>query len=160
MAGQRIRCEPQETSLIWLDHIGHWLGPATASLSGILYHGYRVQLANPHWVLLQQVTPAWLACHGKTLERAFLPETLINVEFVWLDPQGIWQVQLFERGVGMTAASGSGAMAIHRTLLELGKITPNEWINLQMPGGMLSTYWDGARYGLRGAVHPFGKRLL
>lgn len=61
----------------------------------------------------------------------------VNVHIVWSvkGTKGLYKARTYERGVGMTAACGTGACAIAATVIgddDLGK-----WIKIKMPGGLL-----------------------
>lgn len=151
MANQRIVASRDASHHITL-HLcaqGQWLGIARRTLPHGLCTGYRVELGNPHWVIFSSITPQELTERGKNYVEAFLPETRVNVEFVWRDACDRWHMIPYERGVGRTASSGSGAMATVRTLVELGQIPINTWVDLTMPGGTLSLLYSSDGYQLR-----------
>ena len=61
----------------------------------------------------------------------------MNVHIVWptKGTRGLYKARTYERGVGMTAACGTGACAIAAAVFvdeDLGK-----WIKIKMPGGLL-----------------------
>lgn len=109
------------------------------------FEGHVVSVGNPHFVILQKVEQHWLADHGKELEcHAYFPQRT-NVEFVWEDaetalPSGVskaYRLMVYERGVGITLACGSGATATLWALYTLGMVKQGEQVLLTMPGGPL-----------------------
>ena len=59
----------------------------------------------------------------------------VNVHIVWPAKGTLYKARTYERGVGMTAACGTGACAIAAAVIsgdDLGK-----WIKIKMPGGLL-----------------------
>ncbi|MDP6739808.1 MAG: diaminopimelate epimerase, partial [Planctomycetota bacterium] len=76
----------------------------------------------------------------------------INVEFVQVSAAGL-RTRVWERGVGETAACGSGACAVARVAVERGLAT---WpVRIVLPGGVLtvSPSEDNDRLWLEGSVH-------
>ena len=116
-----------------------------------------VSMGNPHCVLLE--TPPSEAAHlGPALEKHPLFVQRTNVEFV--KPRsaangGGLEVAVWERGVGLTLACGTGACAaVVASMLE--KRSPaDEWVPVQLPGGVLEikVARDLSQVWLRGTVH-------
>ncbi len=95
-----------------------------------------VSLGNPHLVLLEE-PPEQAARLGPDLERhpAFPHRT--NVEFVRVRKDGGLDVTVYERGVGLTLACGTGACAaVVAFALEL-KVAFDAWVPVRLPGGEL-----------------------
>jgi diaminopimelate epimerase len=115
----------------------------------------RVDVGNPHCVLVvadERTAP--VASLGARLERhrAFPEGT--NVEFLALR-DGVLYLRVWERGVGETAACGSGACAAAVVAVERGLAT---WpVQLQLLGGALELESDGqGGVFLSGAVEELG----
>jgi len=110
-----------------------------------------VDMGNPHCVLLvEDERTAAVAELGPALERhARFPQGT-NVEFLALRAEGAF-LRVWERGVGETAACGSGACAAAAAARELGRARLP--LALVLPGGVLevSEGEDGA-LRLRGPV--------
>jgi diaminopimelate epimerase len=99
--------------------------------------GHVVSIGNPHWVFIEPEASASLAEWGPRLEHdpRFLHRT--NVEFVTPQPDGGWTVQVWERGVGLTQACGSGAVSVASVLVALGRAPGGEALRMHLPGGPL-----------------------
>lgn len=105
-----------------------------------------VNVGNPHLVLfftksLFQRVHQQMASLGQYLENhpAFPKRT--NVEFVQLVNKHKLNATVWERGVGMTKACGSGAVAIATaSIFKKIAISP---VQIQFPGGPLKVSWDG-----------------
>jgi diaminopimelate epimerase len=100
-----------------------------------------VSVGNPHAVVVvDDVDAAPVATLGPGLERhPRFPEGT-NVEFVQVLDPGMVRARVWERGVGETAACGSGACAVHVALFALGRAgeeTIQSW-----PGGTLAVHYD------------------
>ncbi len=104
-----------------------------------------VDMGNPHCVLFVD-DPANAPVHelGAALERhARFPERT-NVEFATARGAEI-ELRVWERGVGETAACGTGACAAAVAAILAGRAQSP--VDVQLPGGRLRVEWDG-----RGAV--------
>lgn len=120
--------------------------------------GQRVSVGNPHFIL-----DAWAAdadtgaALGPLLERhASFPERT-NVEFVEVRDD-IVHLVVWERGVGLTQACGTGACATVASLAAAGKVPSDTFVPVQLPGGRLevsvSTRTEGApRVTMRGPAN-------
>ena len=99
-------------------------------------HGWAVSLGNPHLVLLDRplgdaptLGPA-LEVHPGFPDRT-------NVEFVRVDADGL-TVVVWERGCGLTQACGTGACAAAAAAMLAGRLAPDAWHRVTLPGGDLS----------------------
>lgn len=95
---------------------------------------FPVSVGNPHAVVfsgeeaLEEIGP-FLSTHP-----AF--SSGVNVQLVEVDGPGRLRVQIWERGVGSTSASGTSASAAAVAAVQTGRIEPGEvWV--RMEGGML-----------------------
>ena len=60
-----------------------------------------------------------------------------NVEFVRVEPDGL-TVVVWERGCGLTQACGTGACAATAAAVLAGRLAPDTWHRVTLPGGPLS----------------------
>ena len=103
------------------------------SLEGPVPEATWVDCGNPHLVLFGEdlAVEEWgprLSCDPR------FPSG-INVEFVQVGASSL-QTRVWERGVGETAACGSGACAVARVAVERGFAT---WpVRVELPGGVLT----------------------
>ena len=124
--------------------------PLTISTTVGEFAGHSVSVGNPHFIVFQSTTFDWMKEHGKIIESHPTFPAKTNVEFVWqenkkpLHPACThhYSSAVYERGAGPTLACSSGATAITHTLLTLGKVAPQEKIELAMPGGTLISWVD------------------
>lgn len=113
--------------------------PASAPFIAQPVEGYAataVSMGNPHLVLLD--APHDLApTLGRALEgHAGFPQRT-NVEFVLRTGEGL-DVVVWERGVGLTLACGTGACASVVAAALAGKAPYDAWVPVRLPGGLLS----------------------
>jgi diaminopimelate epimerase len=95
-----------------------------------------VSMGNPHLVLLD-APPTLAATLGPRLEHdsRFVERT--NVEFVQPREGGGLSVVVWERGVGLTLACGTGACAALVASALAGRSDFDAWTPVQLPGGLL-----------------------
>lgn len=98
--------------------------------------GTAVSLGNPHLVLLD-VPPSEAARLGPALETHPWFPTRTNVEFVAPRAEGGLVVTVWERGVGLTLACGTGACAAVTASALEGRSPFDAWVPVQLPGGLL-----------------------
>jgi diaminopimelate epimerase len=115
--------------------------------------GTAVSMGNPHLVLLD-VPPSQAGKLGPALElHPWFPQRT-NVEFVQPRAEGGLTVSVWERGVGLTLACGTGACAaVVASALE-GRSPFGEWVPVALPGGLLDikVQADLSQVWLRGPV--------
>ncbi len=98
--------------------------------------GTAVSMGNPHLVLLD-VPPTEAGRLGPALEvHPWFPQRT-NVEFVRPRPEGGLEVTVWERGVGLTLACGTGACAAVVASALDGRSPFDAWVPVQLPGGVL-----------------------
>lgn len=95
-----------------------------------------VSMGNPHLVLLE-TPPERAAELGPALERNPLFPQRANVSFTRPRPEGGLIVSVFERGVGLTDACGTGACAAVVAHALAGRVAWDSWVVVQLPGGLL-----------------------
>ncbi|MCY3000649.1 MAG: diaminopimelate epimerase [Planctomycetota bacterium] len=101
-----------------------------------------VDMGNPHAVLfVADERTAPVAELGRELERHPRFPKRTNVEFAALR-DGRVHLRVWERGVGETAACGTGACATAVAALREGKLVLP--VDIELPGGTLRVDWDGA----------------
>ncbi|MCC6337735.1 MAG: diaminopimelate epimerase [Myxococcales bacterium] len=115
--------------------------------------GTAVSMGNPHLVLLD-TPPSEAARLGPGLERhPSFPERT-NVEFVEPRRDGGLRVTVWERGVGLTLACGTGACAAVTAAALAGRAPFDAWVPVELPGGVLEikVAADRSQVWLRGPV--------
>lgn len=108
-----------------------------------MFIGHVIDLGNPHLVIFEKTSIAWLQKHGKSIEHHPIFQNKTNVEFVWRQETGngqkaIYNVLVHERGCGITLSCSSGAVAITTALYRIGAISTNEQFSLNMQGGIIT----------------------
>jgi diaminopimelate epimerase len=96
--------------------------------------GTAVSMGNPHLVL--ELPTSRAPELGPTLEHAVGFPERTNVEFVERQGAGL-KVVVWERGVGLTQACGTGACAAAAAMVHLGRLPAEEPIRVELPGGPL-----------------------
>ena len=96
-----------------------------------------VDMGNPHLVVDRSLAddPTAIAMLGPELEAPFLGEPTrgINVEAIWLDGPDTVQMRVWERGVGVTEACGTGACAAAVAAMGWGWV--GDRVTVVQPGG-------------------------
>jgi diaminopimelate epimerase len=113
---------------------GPFIDQLIPGLAGI--RGTAVNMGNPHLVLLD-VGPARAAELGPGLEAHPLFPQRANVSFTQPRGAGGLEVAVYERGVGLTDACGTGACAAVTAHALAGRVAWNAWVPVQLPGGLL-----------------------
>ncbi|MBL8863597.1 MAG: diaminopimelate epimerase [Planctomycetes bacterium] len=131
----------------------------TLSLDGRAVVGTRLDVGNPHFVIVvDDVAAAPVRTDGPLVERHPAFERGTNVEFVALRG-GRLEMRVWERGVGETAACGSGACAAAAALADLGLATLP--VEIALPGGLLVVAQrDDGAFDLSGGVEDLGEVLV
>jgi len=112
---------------------------------------------NPHAVTVRETTPdqmvrvgAWVSTHSRFAQGT-------NVEFARFS-DGAVDLVVYERGVGMTLACGTGACATVAVGISLGHLRAGTDVRVALPGGSLAVRVDAetGRAMMRGpARHVF-----
>lgn len=98
--------------------------------------GVRVELGNPHFVLMQ--TPLdQVASVGSILEKHSAFPNRTNVECVVPTSDGGLRVSVWERGVGLTQACGTGAAAVAVAAAVYATGRYDDWVKVELPGGQV-----------------------
>lgn len=109
-------------------------------------------IGNPHCVVLgQEVSPDTARRLGPAIERESRFPNRSNVQFMRVLDRGAIQIEIWERGVGYTLASGSSSCAAAAVAHRLGLCDAE--IAVHMPGGVIdiAIAEDGA-VSMAGAV--------
>ena len=111
-------------------------------VDGLSYDISAVSMGNPHCVLLvDDVETAPVETLGPHIEtHPRFPERA-NVGFMRIAGRDRIDLRVFERGVGETAACGTGACAAVVAGQRLGLL--DDTINVSLPGGQLVVSWRG-----------------
>jgi diaminopimelate epimerase len=119
----------------------------TLTIEGHEVHPFAI--GNPHAVLfVDDVESAPVTDVGTIIENDALFPNRTNVEFVEIVEEAGIRVRVWERGVGETPASGTGATAaayIAHTIR--GVPVP---VSVQLPGGVLSIWFDDEGAWMKG----------
>jgi diaminopimelate epimerase len=110
-------------------------------------------MGNPHFALLE-ADLSLAGTLGPVLERhAVFPERA-NIEFIAPRAQGGLEVVVWERGVGLTLACGTGACAAVVAWALAGRAPFDAWVPVQLPGGLLEikVAADRSQVWLKGPV--------
>jgi diaminopimelate epimerase len=123
------------------------LEPRTVTLSnGTEISGVEVSTGNPHFVMVVDNADftvagrSWQAIGAEICVHPDFPHQT-NVEFVRILSLDEVEIRIFERGVGPTTSSGTGASASATAALALhGCVSP---LRVVAPGGAQTVAWDG-----------------
>jgi len=114
---------------------------------------YAVTMANPHLVFISPPSTWLLSEEG----RRCCEERHTNVE--WVTPEDeCFVVNVYERGAGITAACGSGALAVFEVLRHLGLVKSQA--KIKMPGGILTVEAIGPKLSLQGQVRLLKSQMV
>jgi len=119
--------------------------PATGEpivIDGVTYLGTPVSMGNPHCVFF--VDDVWsvdLEKIGPKLEHHPVFPRRANIEFVAVKSRDEIDMRIWERGSGMTLASGTGSSASVVASILNGKVDRNVPVTVNLPGGILVVEW-------------------
>ncbi len=112
------------------------------SVDGVEYDICAVSMGNPHCVLqVDDVTTAPVESLGPAIETHPRFPQKTNVGFVCITGRDSVDLRVFERGVGETAACGTGACAAVVVCQRLGLL--DDTVRVRLPGGQLVVSWRG-----------------
>jgi diaminopimelate epimerase len=106
-----------------------------APVPGTPFHGTAVSMGNPHLVLLDAPLEQ-AAVWGPPLEVSHGFPERTNVEFLAREASHL-RVVVWERGVGLTLACGTGACAALVAATLAGWVAPDAYQKVALPGGVL-----------------------
>jgi diaminopimelate epimerase len=111
-------------------------------VDGMAYDVAVVSMGNPHCVLqVDDVASAPVHGLGARIESHERFPAGANVGFVNITGRDSIDLRVFERGVGETAACGTGACAAVVTAQKLGQLDAR--VNVRLPGGQVVVSWHG-----------------
>jgi diaminopimelate epimerase len=103
-----------------------------------------VSMGNPHaLVLVDDPAGAPVTTLGPELERADAFPQGVNVEFVAVRDRTVLDLRVWERGVGETAACGTGVCGAVAGLGARGLVDVGTDVTVEVPGGTLVVRWGG-----------------
>jgi diaminopimelate epimerase len=112
-------------------------------VDGVAYDVAVVSMGNPHCVLqVDDVAAAPVDRLGPRIEAHERFPEKANVGFVKITGRDSIDLRVFERGVGETAACGTGACAAVVTGQKLGLLDAE--VNVRLPGGQVVVSWHGS----------------
>jgi diaminopimelate epimerase len=115
-----------------------WLElPNEAGVPDAKVRATAVSMGNPHLVLRLPASVELATRVGPLLEHHSLFANRTNVEFVSLMHPDEIDVKVWERGVGITDACGTGACAAVAALVDSGELSPDQDIQVHLLGGDL-----------------------
>lgn len=116
----------------------------TLQAQGRTFSGWRLSMDNPHFVVFVQEAPIPLAQrYGPALESHPSFVARANISFVRVHDHHLETV-VYERGVGITQACGSGACAVGAAAVMAGHRGAGEPLAVELPGGTLRITVDPA----------------
>jgi diaminopimelate epimerase len=98
--------------------------------------GTAVSMGNPHLILFDRPLEEAGGLGPKLEVHPLFPERT-NVEFVEVRSPREVRIVVWERGVGLTQACGTGACATAAAGVVERRLPPGEWITAHLPGGPL-----------------------
>jgi diaminopimelate epimerase len=112
-----------------------------------------VSVGNPHVVVFdERLDDDRLGAVGPPVSTHPAIARGTNVQLARVLSDTTVEARIWERGVGVTAASGTSACAVAAAAVHTGRVPPGE-IEVRMPGGSLSVWVDAElRVTLRGPV--------
>jgi diaminopimelate epimerase len=129
-----------ETALIPVDHPGKYFINQPIKCGHRSFIASAVSVGNPHLILFCRNFDFDWKTIGAQLETAPLFPQRINVGFVALTGRGDIEVRDWERGVGPTQSSGTGAAAAVAVSVLRG--FTDRRVTVHTPAGMLAVRWD------------------
>lgn len=137
------------------------LGRHGADFEGAAFDFVRISTGNPHAISLAGLLPVDAIDRLGPRVSSEIPGGT-NVEFVREAGPRVFEVIVWERGVGRTLACGTGAGATAAALALAGRAPFGEPVEIRLPGGPLevTVARDSLELQLRGpATHVFSGRL-
>jgi diaminopimelate epimerase len=124
-------------------------GHQTVTLERVVVTVTTLSMGNPHAVLLvNDVASAPVAAWGPTIEHDESFPDGTNVEFIAVPARDLVVGRIWERGVGETLASGTGASAMAVAAHALG--LADRRVRVDLPGGSLEADWTSGNVLITG----------
>jgi diaminopimelate epimerase len=116
-------------------------GVGTLTAGGRELSFQHVNIGNPQCVIEvgEELERLDLQLFGPGIERNELFPNRTNVAFIRIEPDGVVRARIFERGVGETLSSGTGACAAAVTAILRGAPSP---VTVRLDGGELEVEID------------------
>ena len=116
-----------------------------------------VEIGNPHLVkVVDDLSVIDVESEGRVLQST--RPGGINVEWISVAADGSLDLLVYERGVGVTLACGSGSCASVAAASALGLV--DDTVEVRNPGGSLSVALEGDRATLSGLVHHIADLIV
>ena len=115
-------------------------------LDGLAVDGVEVSTGNPHFVIVVDnaafavADRPWRQVGAEICLHSDFPQQT-NVEFARVVSEHEIEIRIFERGVGPTAASGTGTSAAATSVIALGLAASP--LHVAAPGGAQAVEWEG-----------------
>ncbi len=104
--------------------------------------GNAVSMGNPHCVIFTEEDTKELAkTYGREIEHHPIFPEKVNVEFIKILNEHEMNLDVWERGCGITLACGTGACA--STVAAILNKKCKDFVKVNLPGGALTIEWDG-----------------
>ena len=104
--------------------------------------GNAVSMGNPHCVIFTDEDTKKLAkTYGEEIEHHPIFPEKVNVEFIKIINEHEMNLDVWERGCGITLACGTGACA--STVAAILNKKCKDYVKVNLPGGALTIEWDG-----------------
>jgi diaminopimelate epimerase len=118
------------------------------SVGGMIVDAVTLRVGNPQCVVLGEVTESRLHTLASALAvHPHFPEGT-NVELASVEAPGVVRILIWERGVGPTEASGTGACAAAVAAIRFGGAARD--VQIVSPGGTQRVEWTDAGLFLTG----------
>ena len=102
-----------------------------------------VSMGNPHVVMfVEDVDRIPMEQVGPQIEQASIFPQRVNVSFAQVIDRNSIKMRVWERGIGETAACGTGACAVAVAAVETGLCGRDADIDLRLPGGILVVRYE------------------
>lgn len=112
---------------------------------GRVINGMALSMGNPHFVIFNGALVKDILEIGPFLERHPLFPNFTNVEIVKIRSKEEADVTVWERGVGVTLACGSGSCAVVVAGVKQGLLKGDAFVRINLPGGVLKIRYDTKR---------------
>lgn len=122
--------------------------------SGGAVRGIAVSVGNPHFVLFDGWDDDNWRVIGAELEIDPFFKNRVNIEFAEVVDRNTLHVFVFERGVGETASSGTGALASFAAARRSGLVDAT--VDVHLAGGVLSLREEPSGFSLTGSCERIG----
>ncbi len=103
---------------------------------------FAVSMGNPHFVIFGKFKDSDILTWGPFIEKHRLFPVRTNVEFATINNDRDVNLAVWERGVGITLACGSGSCATVVAGVKMGLIASDVFVKVKLPGGVLRVKYD------------------